>query len=478
MKRPLKRLVSAAGRRQPASTFQPAKAAALLFSLLLCVVAHGQNGWKEPSSVHSLSGQFVVGAAPEFSPQLHRADLATNNEYVRLEPALLAVTAERFKTELWQELGLKAGGAWSGKIYLTLRPARSLDDQVNIRIGPLLKAWNYHVELPDLVLQMRFARALTGTLLLEIANRANGDANHSAEIPPWLTDGLAGQVLGNVPAKIILSSPSKKSGDIVLSRLNNNERGFDPLLKARQTLRDYPALTFDQLSWPTGDQMDGRDGGAYLASAQVFVASLLELKDGEKKMRSLLAQLPGCLNWQVAFLAAFRDNFKRPLEVEKWWALRLVHFAAREPGPRWTPAISRERLDDLLMVPVEMRRDASSLPEHKVISLQAAVWQLAPAVRAEILRIKLRDFELAQFRFSQPFAGLAEGYRAALADFLGEGQNRMADPGREITIGPKHHPMDVAEILKKLNALDARRKAVEAKLEASPVPRRPTQNGH
>lgn len=476
MSLPLKRLASAAPQRQRPSNFRPA---VILLGALFAYLpfACGQNGWTESLSVRSVSGQFVVGAAPDFSPNLHRADLATNNEYVRLEPALLAVSAERFKSALWHELGWKPNSAWSGKIFLTLRPARSLDDQVNIRIGPLLNVWNYRVELPDLVGRMRFARALSGTLLLEIANRDNRDANHSAEIPPWLTDGLAGQVLGNEPTKIILSSPSKKSGGIALSRLNQDERGVDPLSRARRTLQDFPALTFDELCWPTSEQMDGRDGGAYLASAQVFVASLLELKNGGTKMRSMLARLPGCMNWQVAFFAAFQDDFKRPLEVEKWWALRVVRFAAREPGPRWTPAVSRERLDDLILVPVEVRRAASSLPEHQVISLQAAIWQLAPAARTEVLRLRLRDIELAQLRFAQPFAGLAEGYRAALADFLGDDQKHIYDgAGRDITIGPKHRSMDVAQVVRRLDALDVRRKAIEARLDASPLPRLPGQN--
>ena len=90
--------------------------------------------------------------------------------------------------------------------------------------SPLQDGWNYRVELPDVVTRTRYARALTGTRLLEIANRGNHDAGHSAELPPWLTDGLALQLLGSEPAKIILSSPSKTGHRLAQSHVNSKEQ--------------------------------------------------------------------------------------------------------------------------------------------------------------------------------------------------------------------------------------------------------------
>ena len=106
--------------------------------------------------------------------------------------------------------------------------------------------------------------------------------------------------------------------------------------------------------------------------------------------------------------------------MEKWWALRVVNFAARAPGPRWTTDISRARLADLLSVPVEFRSDTNALPAHGQISLQAAIQNLPPAQRDMVVRVKLRDLALVELRLAPPFGELAEGYRAALADFLGE----------------------------------------------------------
>ncbi len=59
---------------------------------------------------------------------------------------------------------------------------------------------------------------------------------------------------------------------------------------------------------------------------------LLGLKNGPAKLRALLAELPAHLNWQTAFFDAFDEDFKRPLDVEKWWALRVVNFAATRPA--------------------------------------------------------------------------------------------------------------------------------------------------
>jgi len=486
MSRPLKCLAAAASGCPATASLQRFTVSVLCcLDLIFCAAARGQGSPARPPSVRSVSGQFIVSAIPGDSPLLHRAGFAADTNLVRLEPALLAVSAERFKFALWSRLGLRSGSPWSGRIYLTLYPARTTNDEVNIEIIPAPDAWSYRMQLPDLVTRTRYARALTGVLLLEIANRANHDTAHSAELPSWLTDGLSRQILGSESAKIILSAPSKKtdglflslstpsenSDGLFLSRVDNQERGVDPLADARRTLQDFPALTYDELCWPSDAQMNGNDGGAYLASAQLFVDSLLGLQSGTEKMRALLDQLPGCLNWQTAFYAAFQQQFKRPLDVEKWWSLRVIRFAARDPGPRWTTAASRERMADLLAVPVEYRENPDGPPEHTVVSLQNAIRNFQPAQLTAILEIKRRDFELAQFRMAQPFAVLADGYRTVITDFLGEGRksSRPVLTGKRVV--SSHRGLSVAETVNRLDILDARRRELENKLDTSALPK-------
>jgi hypothetical protein len=307
---------------------------------------------------------------------------------------------------------------------------------------------------------MRYARALSAVLLLEIANRSAAPGGHSAELPPWLVDGMAQQILGADSETVLLSDPVKKSHDL---SWHEAQHGFDTLAAARKVLQNTPALTFDQLSWPTDEQMNGLDGGVYLASAQLFLSQLLALKDGPEKMRALLAELPAHLNWQIAFYSAFHNDFQRPLDVEKWWSLRVVNFVAHSPGPRWTSDVSRDRLAALLSVPVEFRADSNAFPSHAEISLQSAIRSLDPVQRENVLRTKVRDLALVELRLAAPFGQIADGYRVALSDFLGD----LKKP-RTVTSANKHgvpNPQpNLAGTVGKLDALDFRRREAESRL--------------
>jgi len=400
--------------------------AGLLFA---AVTASAQFSGPDLTLARSVSGQFIINGSSQFSPLPYHRDVRADTNLIHLEPALLAVGAERFKASVWEALGLSAGANWRGKIFLSLTPARTANDDVVITSAAMSHAWEYHVGFPDVVARTRYARALSTVLLLEIANRNNPVNGHSLELPSWLVDGLAQVALDEDVAKVVLSAPTKvekiaapagMENSIAISRVDKTQNGLDPLTSARTVLQSDTALTFDQISWPTDDQENGLDDDVYLASAQLFVHELLNLKNGPEKMRALLAQLPHCLNWQTAFYAAFRPDFQRPADVEKWWALRVVNFAAHNTGTQWTLASSSAQLVELLTVPVEIRSSSNSFPVHAQISLQDAIRRFTPEQRDEELQLKLRDLELAQFRVAPPFAALTSGYCVALADFLGD----------------------------------------------------------
>lgn len=438
---------------------------ALVLGLFLSLaVARGQYSFSDENPVGSVSGQFLVSSVGDPAPPSRNLNPTANTNVIQLKTALLAISAERFKVCLWEQLGIPANALWSGKIFLVVHAARSLDETETIASSPFLNHWNYRVELPDMLWKTRYARTLSGVLLLEIANRTAARNGHSAEVPAWLVDGIAQQVLAADSEEVLLSAPHMKKGDeIPVARINHAERGFDPLADARQILRNTPALTFDQLSWPTEEQMNGADGGVYFASAQLFQSELLGLKNGREKMRAMLAELPDCLNWQTAFLHAFASDFKRPLDVEKWWALRVVNFAMCSAGPRWTTEVSLNRLQELLSVPVEFRTGSNALPSHAEISLQNALQNLNPEQRGTIVRTKIRDLALEELRLAPPFGELADGYRVALMDYLGESKSTT-----RVSVFNKHrrsttHQVGLADTLKKLDALDLQRRTAESK---------------
>lgn len=434
-------------------------AAALL--AVFCCKAHADFSLPGKISARSVSGQFIVSGADGISALAASPSVATNAYFVRLEPALLAISAERIKQSLWRELKINPNSSWRGRIFLTLRPARSLDDDVTVVSSPSFAGWNYQVRLPDVLPRARFARALVSVLLLEFANR---DAqSHSAEIPDWLADGLSQQLLAENPSEIILSSPDKVINGLAQTRLVRIEKGIDPLANARRALRNNSALTFEQLSWPTGAQLTGADGGVYRASAQLFVNDLLGLKNGPEHLRGMLQKLPRFYNWQTAFQIAFRAEFRRPLDVEKWWALQVVNFAAHDPGPQWTPAVSRSKLDQILSVPVDMRAASNALPAHAEISLQAVIRNFNSARQTEILQIKLRDLGLAQLRMAPQLAVLTDAYSRVLAAYLGENSHAVSAPRWQKNA--ESRKAGAPETLKKLDALDARRRTIEAAIK-------------
>lgn len=435
--------------------------AVLFFALFIAAGARAQQlTLPDVVSTRSISGQFAVIAEQQISSLANEPSVATNSDYVRLEPALLAVSAERIKQSLWRQLDVN-DSHWRGQIFLALHPAHSLDENVRIVSSRFNHAWIYRVELPDILTRARFARALTGVVLLELANRSAGE--RSAEIPDWLVEGFSEQLLAQSLSALILSSPEKSRSGVLENRIIRSQRGWDLLAGAQRVLKDQPALTFDQLSWPTDKELADDDGGVYRASAQLFVHDLLDLKNGAAELCAMLQSLPHFYNWQLAFYRAFKTDFSEPVDLEKWWALKVVSFAAHDGGPTWTPAASRARLAEILSVPVDYRSASNNLPAHAEVSLQEIIRNFSPQRQISILQTKLRDLQLAELQMPPKFAELTGQYRQALAGYLGEKKSpRWLVVGKHFFASDKN---TTSSTLKKLNALDARRRAMELALE-------------
>jgi hypothetical protein len=143
----------------------------------------------------------------------------------------------------------------------------------------------------------------------------------------------------------------------------------------------------------------------------------------------------------------------------------VINFAAHSPGPAWTPAVSREKIDQILSVAVDFRTASNTLPAHAEVSLQAVIRNFDPARQTAILQIKLRDLEVAQFHVAPPLAALTAEYRDALADYLGE--RRETVPAPRFNKQPLASPQRASALdtLTKLDALDARRRVIESDIK-------------
>lgn len=457
MKRPPDRELAQSGRRFNGLAVQQFLLVVTVAGIF-CSPASAQIPPPDKNSARSISGQFIVNGSSQISRLASLPRITADTNLVRLEPALLAVSAERIKELLWRKLEIKS--RWRGQIYLALHPAQSLDEGVTILSQPFTGGWNYRVELPDVLTKTRYARTLVGVLLLEFANR--GATDQSAEIPAWLTDGLSQQLLATGSPEFLLSSPDKTVNGLPVTRLEKTQHGLDPLVGARWILKDHPALTFEELSWPTGGQLAGEDDGVYRVSAQLFVTEVLKLKNGPAHLHVMLESLPQFYNWQIAFRSAFREDFSSPLDLEKWWALAVVNFAARDPGPGWTLAVSREKLDEILRLPVAVRTASNSLPAYTEISLQAIIRNLEPERQTAILQTKLRDLDLAQLRVARPYAVLTAEYRRAIGSYLGDRPASAPAPSWAARLYASFRNPSAGSTVKILDALDARRQDIEA----------------
>lgn len=425
--------------------------------------ALAQTGLPDTVAARSLSGQFVVHGLQRTTPARLADALATNAACVELRPALLAVSSERIKQALGRELG--DSSPWQGKIHLVLRPASSAADPVTIVSQRFRDGWNYRVELPQFVERTRYVRALVQTLLAEMANRRAGDK--PAEIPVWLLEGLTQQLLASSEMQLILPPPRLALRGLTINPVMVEARRNDPLETVRLNLRHQRPCNIQELSWPAEEQLAGDGGDAYRSSAQVLVLELMRLDRGRECLRAMLDELAVCYNWQTAFFRAFQPHFRGPLDLEKWWALQLVHFTSRDPNPLATPAESWQRLDELLRVPVEVRRTASELPSSGTVSLQAVVREWNQLRQTPALQTKLRELELARLRTTPELGRLMEDYHQVLSSFL----RRRDQVGLILTATTRDTNAKlrnlIGETVRQLNALDARR--LRLKPEVAPA---------
>lgn len=435
--------------------------------LVLCglglTVACGQFPASNTQLARSSSGQFVIQAAAAAQPA---TALATNRNLLRLEPGLLTISCERIKQDLWRTLEIS--GSWRSRIFITLYPAKSADDNVMITADRFKDAWQYHVLAPDMIERVRYVRAMTQVVLLELANRSAGTG--SAEIPTWLVEGLSRQLLASGELRVIIPAPTTRVNGVTVAPLFVDGRQENPLERAHKDLTAQSPLTFQQLSWPEEDQLAGQKGEFYRSNAQLFVDGLLRLEHGRACLRAFLAELPQHYNWQFAFLIAFQPHFSRPLEIERWWDLEVANFTGRDLVQTWPREESWRKLDEAIHSAVQVRAGANELPLHAQATLQGIIrdWNRLP--QTYVLEAKLRDLELVRPRISPDLAPIVDEYRQAIRAYLSS-RDRTWFPLRFSKKAAQRHA--AAEALKQLDGLEAQRQALRPAPPAAPTPAQP-----
>lgn len=427
--------------------------------LFLWWVACGEVCCAEPLTLRSHSGQFLVRGLPLNAPWLAPAPNSPVT-YVRLDPTLLAVSCERIKAAVLEELAMK--DVWRGKVYISLHPVHDDREPIVVTSMHYADGWHYRMEIPEQVDATRLLKSVVEVLLMEIANRnARG---LEAELPLWLTEGLTAHLQATALSNFTLEPETRTS---------RQQRGLDPLRGARERLRAHAPLTFNELNWPAEEQLSEANLETYQSCAQLFVSELLHLGDGRACLCGMLARLPENLNWQTAFLRAFGAHFQRLIDVDKWWSLHVVHLTGQGLSSVWLREESCKQLDEILTTAVEVRLSAVELPLPTQVKLQSILTEWDFQRQRPVILQKLNLLQVLRLRASEGSAGLVEGYHRTLAAYL-QKRTRIGGPARPGKPAPAVTWI-VNDTLKQLDGLDAQRETLRkqtnapvAQLTASP----------
>ncbi|MSU59504.1 MAG: hypothetical protein EXS35_15260 [Pedosphaera sp.] len=442
-------------------------AASVLLACGFNFIAHAQLTGYEATGARSVSGQFTVHVEPAVRSFARAPEFANDANLIKLEAPLVITSCERIKQWLTGELGDKS--QWRGKIFISLHPAQTADDEITFTTERFKGSWAYRLDVPNPVNRTRFVRAVVLALLQERANRNARD--RSAEIPLWLTEGFAQQLLASRSREVFLVPPPvavgrftpNPSGTLVETRRTSS------VAAARRDLGERVPLTLEALSWPKEDQLAGPDAAAYSQTARLFVAELLSFKDGRDCLRALLAELPSYLNWQTAFLRAFQPHFQRQLDVEKWWTLSVANRTGREAGATWLPEESWRRLDEMLRVSIAVRGAKTEMPLAAEVPLITVVRDWDFMRQTPVLRAKLKELDFARQRVAEEILPLVDDYRRVLANYLDHrGRAGLALTGARGNIPAAKTFLQ--DTLKQLEALEARRQEMKPAAAVSAAP--------
>jgi hypothetical protein len=363
-------------------------------------------------TVRSGTGQFIVRA-----PAISTAETRSSREdrtLIEFDPNILAITCERIKQALLWELTMP--DLWRGRIYIEVSSALATNQAPIIMAKPYLDGWQYQMELPRRIEKPKFVRGLIQVLLLEIANRNAG--LHSAEIPLWLSEGLSQHLVNSSEVDLVLPQPQGDFNHVNVSWQARQGRRRDPLIEARARLETHAAPTFAKLGGAFPEPVPDETWKTFQASAQLFVSQLLSLPNGRPRLVEMLYELPYYLNWQSAFLNAYRADFPRLLDVEKWWAIVLVHFAGQDPSQTWSIPMALQKLDDTLHPPALVSADRKDMPHRAKLSVQQVITDWDYLRQRIVLKELISRLLLVRLKSPPELGSLVDAYRAAIDSYL------------------------------------------------------------
>ena len=423
-----------------------------LFAISLLILSGAMAGAQPAAlgpALKSVSGQFVIYDLRGPNSAL-RTPLGPQE--LELEPTVLVVSCERIRQALLQELD--ASREWRSTINVSLRSSRNGDGRAKINVEAFGRSWNYKVELPPRLPRDEFTRTIVQVLLLELANRAPAD--HCAEIPLWLSEGLTQRLLAAREVELILPKPSVNVGSMLMAPAHVLARDPDPLARARQILRSQAPPSLAELSWPEVEKFSPAAAELFQVSAQLFVTELLELKQGTELLRTFTTRLPRFYNWQTTFLQVYAREFPNLLALEKWWALQAAYVVGRDHKELWTPAESAQKLEAALHTSIAVRVTPEELPARTEISLQTVLREWDTVRQLKTAQDKVLELDRLRLRVAPEYMKIVSEYQTALRDFIRE-RSRFTTTFSKIRRQPPGIKKVIEAAIERLDELDAQR---------------------
>jgi hypothetical protein len=401
--------------------------------LIICVLAAASLARAE--MIISQSRQFVVHASGR-RLAVEKPPVGA----VEVVPELLVVTAERVKHALTAEIPALANG--HTPIHLGVVDSAGVESMVGVASSRFEDGWKYNVAVPRVVEEARLVKGLLSVLVLEYANRG---AERGAELPAWLTEGLAEELVFSVGPKLVVGRAA-----------NAWEASTRDLHHwTREMLRTNATPSFQDLTTASVPPRGSSQEAVYLAATHLLVHSLLEMPNGRQNFAKFLQALPRTWNWQTAFRDGF--GFTRMLDVEKWWSLTVVDFTTRDMRQAWASDMSVRKLDEALMTRIEYRNATNALPETRLVDLNTIFDDSNAALLTEALIDKITQLSYTAPHMTPQVGALALEYKNLFETFLKRRDVVQVQPGLRTTAAAQRQAL-VMETARRLAALDQRRR--------------------
>lgn len=440
-------------------TFQTFMRFAIFFSCFFCDCIAGEIV-REFQSIQSRSGQILVRWSDRFRvPPFLREDESAAGVLV-LSPALLAVSAERIKEKVLQQLGMR--DRWRGKIRFHFASGKSQPDQFRVDAQRFTNGWNYRVRISPKIHRQVWLRGCVAVFLLEIANRMAGE--RSAEVPFWLIEGIVEEIAQSTLVELApsfadqirIGTSNYQLGQIVPTQIHeealNSTRAF--------LSRNVPA-SVSELFIPTPAHLRGNKVIIFNRSSHFFFRQLLGLRAGKASLQHFLVALPNHLNWQHAFFIGFQNHFTTMLDLEKWWSLALTDLTQLAPLGSWSVRDSLDSLDRILITPALVGKARKELAKRKHFTLQQVIsqWDFADQ-KPTLERIANRLRVL--FIYANPrIRPLIQGYLERIQSYLAGLEKVGFEPSRRGQTRLRASTI-VKDFSKKLDELDLQKSSIRS----------------